>query len=98
SVELNHYARLLQLDYCRTNRCFWLFESSLNVDAVPSAVIGHAVALLRPIIQLGIMPKDPFLIERQAPLGREIVGEPGARCESVVQRDHASVFGFLLGH
>ena len=47
---------------------------------------------------LGIIPKDPVLIEGQAPVGREIRGEPGARRDSVVQRGHASVFAVLLGH
>ena len=43
------------------------------------------------------MAKDPLLIEGQAPLGRKIRSEPGARCDSVVQRDHSSMFAFLLG-
>ena len=44
------------------------------------------------------MAKDPFLIERQATLGREICGEPRTRRDSVVQRDHSSMFAFLLCH
>jgi hypothetical protein len=42
--------------------------------------------------------KDPLLIEGQAPLGGEIRGEAGARGDSVVQRDHSSMFAFLLCH
>ncbi len=45
-----------------------------------------------------IVAEYSFLIEGQAPLGRKIRGEPGARCDSVVQRGHSSVFAFLLGH
>ncbi len=53
---------------------------------------------LRPIIQLRIVAKYPFLIEGQSPLGRKIRGEPGARGDSVAQRDHSSMFAFLLCH
>jgi hypothetical protein len=60
--------------------------------------LAFAAPISRPIIQLRIVAEDPFLIEGQAPLGREIGGEPGARCDSVVQCDDPSMFAFLLGH
>src|SRR5688572_31493982 len=40
-----------------------------------------------PIIELGVVTEDAFLIERQTPLGRKIRRQPAARRCSVVERD-----------
>lgn len=47
-------------------------QSNLSIDLFYIGVVGQVFATSRPIIQLGIVAKDPYLIERQAPLGHEM--------------------------
>jgi hypothetical protein len=64
----------------------------------PRIICSYPAFALGRIIELGIVPKDAFLIEGQTPLGRNIRGKPGARRHSVVQRDYPQIFALLLFH
>jgi len=44
-------------------------------------------------IELRIVAKNAFLVERQAPRRRQIVGEPRADANAVVEPHHTLVFG-----
>src|SRR4029450_2594513 len=54
--------------------------------------------LRRLTIELRIVAKDAFLVERQASRRCEISGKPWARRNSIVERDDTRTLGFQLCH
>src|SRR5882672_10456404 len=57
------------------------------------------IAVLRRLgVKLGIMPEDTVLVERDAPLRREIGGDARPRRDALVKRDRSLIFRFQPLH
>ena len=59
-------------------------QSSLSIDLFPVGIVGQVFATSRPTIQLRVVAKDPLLIEREAPVGRERRTSKRLDCRQIV--------------
>src|SRR4029077_9478964 len=59
--------------------------------------IGAVISCCLPV-ELAIIAKDAFLVERQSTRRRQIGSKPRASRDAIVQRHQSRVFGFPLCH
>ena len=61
-----------------------VLQSSLSIDLFYIGIVGQVFSTSRPSIQLRVVAKDPLLIEREAPLGRERRTSKRLDCRQIV--------------